>query len=132
MKEITDFIKEKWLNLFGLMMSRYKASCVNHSYTKNGDDIDLLYMSRKEGRKGLDSTEDKVDTSIRRLEEKIKKGKGRLISPTRNNTNNTMINRITITRKQKWEEKQLYENFKRNLKGKDVDMIKIKKPKVRN
>ena len=35
------------------------------------------------------------------------------IGSTRNNTENTMNNRMTITRKQKWEGKQLYGRFKR-------------------
>ena len=43
-----------------------------------------------------------------RLKDYIGKRKGRLITSTRNNTDGT-----TITRKQKWEEKQLYGSFKR-------------------
>ena len=54
-----------------------------------------------------------VDTSIHRLEDYIKKNKERLITANRNNRNNTKNNRITITRKQKWEEQQLYRHFKR-------------------
>ena len=42
-----------------------------------------------------------------------KKSKERLSTATRNNTNKTMINRTTITRKYKREEKQLYGHFKR-------------------
>ena len=38
-------------------------------------DIDRPYISRKEGGRGLDSIEDSVDTSIRRLEDYIKKSK---------------------------------------------------------
>ena len=38
----------------------------------------------------------------------MKKSKEKLFTVTRNNTNNTGINRTAITRKQKWEEKQLY------------------------
>ena len=41
------------------------------------------------------------------------KSRGRLITATRNTADNTRTNRTTITRKQKWEEKQLYESFKR-------------------
>ena len=37
---------------------------------------------------------------------------GGLITAIGNNTDNTMDNRMTITRKQKWEEKQLYGHFK--------------------
>ena len=65
-------------------------------------------MSRKEG----GSIKDSVDTSIRRLEDYIKKSKERLIAATKNNTNRTRINRTTISQKQKWEEKQLHGYFK--------------------
>ena len=33
------------------------------------DDVDRLYVSRKEGGRGLASTEDTVDASIQRLED---------------------------------------------------------------
>ena len=42
--------------------------------------------------------------------EKLVRG---LIMAIRNNTNNTIDNRMTITRKQKWERKQLHGRFKR-------------------
>ena len=48
-----------------------------------------------------------------RFKYNFKKRRGRLITATRNNTNNTSINRTKITRKIKREEKQLYEHFKR-------------------
>ena len=38
------------------------------------DDIDRLNVSRKEGGKGLTSTEDRIDASIQRLEDNIKSG----------------------------------------------------------
>ena len=66
------------------------------------DDVDKLYVLRKEGR-GLDSMENSVDASIRRLEDYIEKRGGRLITATRNNTDNTRTNGMTITRKQKGE-----------------------------
>ena len=69
--------------------------------------------NREEGGRGLTSIQDSVDASIKRLEDYIKKRRRRLITYTRNNTENTRINRTTITRKQKWEEKQLYGYFKR-------------------
>ncbi len=77
------------------------------------DDDDRLYVSRKEGGGGLANIEDSVDASIQRLEENIEKQKGPLAAATRNDTDNTMTNRMTITRKQKWEEKQFYGRFKR-------------------
>ena len=77
------------------------------------DDVDRLYVSRKEGGRGLASIEDSVGTSIHRLENYIQKHEERLITATRHKTENTMNNRMTITRKQKWEGKQLYGRFKR-------------------
>ena len=77
------------------------------------DDVDRLYVSRKEGGRGLSSIEDSVDTSIQRLEDYIEKNEGGLTRAIRSNTDNTNINRTTITRKQKWEEKQLYGFLKR-------------------
>ena len=77
------------------------------------DDVDRLYVSRKEGGRGLTSIEDSVDASIQRLEDFIGKRGVRLIRTTRNKTNDTRISRMTITRKQKREEKQLYGCFTR-------------------
>ena len=37
------------------------------------DDVDRLYVSRKEGRRGLTSIKDSVDASIQRLEDYIEK-----------------------------------------------------------
>ena len=65
------------------------------------DDVDRLYVSRKEGGRGLASIEDSVDASIQRLEDYIQKQDGALITAIRNDTDNTMDNRMTITRKQK-------------------------------
>ena len=77
------------------------------------DDEDRLYAPRKEGGRGLTSIENSVDTSIQRLEEYIEKHEGGLITAIRNNTDSTIDNRMTKTRKQKWEEKQLHGRFKR-------------------
>ena len=63
----------------------------------------------KERKREYANIEERVDTSIRKLEDSMKKGKERLITATRNNI---MICRTT-TRKQKCEEKQLYGHFKR-------------------
>ena len=67
------------------------------------DDVDRLYVPRKEGGRGLASIEDSVDTSIQRLEDYIEKHERGLITVIRNNTDNTIDNRMTKTRKQKWE-----------------------------
>ena len=65
------------------------------------DDVDGLYVSRKEGGRGLTSIEDSIDVSIQRLEDYIQKHDGGLITVIRNDTDNTMDNRMAITRKQK-------------------------------
>ena len=77
------------------------------------DDVDRLNVSRKEGVRGLASIEDSVDASIQRLEDYIEKHERGLITAIRNHTDNTIDNRMTRTRKQKWKEKQLYRHFKR-------------------
>ena len=77
------------------------------------DDVDRLYVSRKEEGRGLASIEDSVDTSIHRLENYIQKHEEGLITATRHETQKTMNNWMTITRKQKREGKQLYSRFKR-------------------
>ena len=79
------------------------------------DNVDKLYVSREEGGRGLAGNEDSVDASIQWLEEYLEKYGGGLITATRNNIDNTLANRMTITRKQKWEEKQLYRRFKRPI-----------------
>ena len=70
------------------------------------DDVNRLYVSRKEGGRGLASIEDSVDASIQRLEDYIEKHKRGLIAAIRNDTNNSIEDRMTKTRKQKWEEKK--------------------------
>ena len=84
-----------------------------HKALHSRDDVDRLCVSRKEGGRGLASIEDNADASIQRLEDYIGKQEGGLFTAIRNNTDNTIDNRMTITRKQKWEGKQLYGRFKR-------------------
>ena len=55
---------------------------------------------------------DFVDASIQRLVHYIEKHEEKLITATRNNTDNTRINGTTITRKQKCEENEHYGRFK--------------------
>ena len=71
-----------------------------------------MYLEKWGGR-GLASIEDSVDASIQRLEDYIEKHEQGLITAIRNDTDNTRDDRMTTTRKQKWEEKQLYGRFKR-------------------
>ena len=87
------------------LMTRNKAL----HFRDNGD---RLYVPRKERGRGLASIEDSVDTSMQRLEDYIEKQEGGLITAIRNNTDNTIDNRMTKTRKQKWEGKQLHGRFK--------------------
>ena len=70
------------------MDQRTRKLVTMHKVLHPRDDVDRLYVSRKEGRRGLASIEDRVNASIQRLED------------------NTMDNRLKVTRKQKWEEKQ--------------------------
>ena len=76
-----------------------------HKALHSRDDVDRLYVSRKEGRIGLGSTKDSVDASIQRLEDYIEKYERGLITTIKNDTDNTIDDRMTTKRKQKWEEK---------------------------
>ena len=95
------------------MEQRTRKLMTMHNVLHPRDDVNRLYVSRKEGEKGLARNEDTVDSSIQGLEDYIEKHEGRLITVIENDTDNTMANRLTITRKQKWEAKQLYRHFKR-------------------
>ena len=99
------------------MNQRTRKLMTMHKALHPRDDVDRLYVFRKEGGRGLASIEDSIDTSIHRLENYIQKHEGGLITATRHETENTMNNRMTITRKQKWEGKQLYGRFKRLIKN---------------
>ena len=77
------------------------------------DDVHRLYVLRKEGGSGFASIEDSVVASINRLEDNIEMYGGRVITAPRHNTDKTRSNWTTISRKQKWQEKQLYGCFKR-------------------
>ena len=86
-----------------------------HKALHPGDDVDRLNESRKGGGRGLTSIEDSVVASIQRLEDLLENRDGKLITATRNNTDNMRTDRKTITRKQTWEEKQLCGRFKRQI-----------------
>ena len=70
-----------------------------HKVLHPRDDVDRLYVSRKEGGRRLASIKDSVDASIQRLEGYIEKHEGGLITAIRNDTDNTMDIRMTIPRK---------------------------------
>ena len=95
------------------MDQRTRKVMTMHKALHPWDDVDRLYVSRKEGGGGVASIEESVDASIQQLEEYIEKHERGLITAIRNDTDNTIDDRMTTTRKQKWEEKQLYGRFKR-------------------
>ena len=95
------------------MDQRTRKLMTVHKALHHREDVDRRYVSRKEGGRGLASVEDSVDSSILRLDDYTEKHEGGMITVIKNDTDNTMANRITITRKQRWEEKQLYGRFKR-------------------
>ena len=70
-----------------------------HKASHPSDDVDRLYVSRKDGGRGIASNEDSIDTSIKGLEDKIEKHERGLIIANRNGTDNTMANRMIITRR---------------------------------
>ena len=95
------------------MDQRTRKLMTMHKVLHPRDDVDRLYVSRKEGGRRLASIEDSGDASIQRLEDYIEKHEGGMITAIRNNTDNTIESRMTKTSKQKWEEKQLHGRFKR-------------------
>ena len=90
------------------MDQRTRKLMTMHKALHPRDDVGRLYVSRKEGGRGLASIEDTADASIQRLEDYIEKHERGLITTIRNDTNNTIDERMTTTRKQKWEGKLLY------------------------
>ena len=94
------------------MDQRTRKLMTIHKALHPRSDVDRLYVSRKEAGRELASNEDSVNASIQRLEDYTQKRK-RLITATRNDSDNPKTSRTTITRKQRWEEKQLYGRFKR-------------------
>ena len=63
-----------------------------HKALHSRDNVDRLYVSRKEGGSRPASTEDRVDASIQRLEDNIEGYEGGLITAIRNETEYTMGN----------------------------------------
>ena len=92
------------------MDQRTRKLMTMHKALHPRDDVDRLYVSWKEGGRGLTSIEDSVDA--RQLEYFIEKHERGLITTIRYDTDNTIDDRMTTTRK-KSEEKQLYGRFKR-------------------
>ena len=69
-----------------------------HKAFHPSDDVDRLYVLRKEGGRGLASIDDSVDASIQRLEDYMQKHEGLPITAIRKDNDNTMDNRMIITR----------------------------------
>ena len=84
------------------MDQRTRKLMTMHKTLHHRDDVDRLYVSRKEGGIGLASIEDSVDASIQRLEDYREKHERGLITTIRNDTDNMIDDRMTTTRKQKW------------------------------
>ena len=95
------------------MDQRSRKLMTMHKALHSRDDVNRLYVSRTEARRGLASIEVSVDASIQRLEGYIEKHERGLITDIRNDTDNTIDDRMTTTRKQKWEKKQFCGRFKR-------------------
>ena len=91
------------------MDQRTRKLMTMHETLHPRDDVDRLYVCTKEGARGLTNIEDIVDASI---QDYIGKNEQGLITAIRNDTDNTIDDRMT-TKKQKWEEKQDYGRFKR-------------------
>ena len=80
------------------MHQRTRKLMTMHKALHPRDNVDRLYESRKEGVRGLTSIEDSVDASIQWLEDYIEKHEGGLVMAIKNNTDNMVTNRMTITR----------------------------------
>ena len=93
------------------MDQKWRELMTMHKTLHPRDNVDKVHVSKKEGSGGIASCENSVDASIQRLEHYIEKHEGGLITANRKDTDNTMAERMTINRKQKWEGKQLYGRF---------------------
>ena len=98
---------------FKQMDQRTRKLITMHKALHPRDDVGKLYVSRKQGGRGLDSIDDTADASIQQLEDYIEKHERGLITIIRVDTDNTINERMTTIWKQKWEGKQLYDRFKR-------------------
>ena len=72
------------------MDQRTREVMTMHKALHPRDDVDRLYVSRKEGGRGLANIEDSVDASIQRLKDFIEKHERGLITAIRNDTENTI------------------------------------------
>ena len=84
------------------MDQRTRKLMTMHKALHPRDDVDRLCVSKKEGGRGLASIEDTVDASIQQLEDYTEKHERGLITTIRIDTDNTINERMTTTRKLKW------------------------------
>ena len=80
------------------MDQRTRKRMTMHKALHPRDDIDRIYVSRKKEGRGLASIEVSVDTSIQRLEDYIEKHERGLITAIRNDTDNTIDDRMATTK----------------------------------
>ena len=73
------------------MDPRKRKLITMHKTLHLGDDVNRLYVSRKEGVRALANVEDSVDASIQGLEEYTKKSKEKFIIAAKNSTDSIMI-----------------------------------------
>ena len=97
----------------GVKNSKNRINSKRH-YTPETTLTDYMYQEKRE-EEDLPASKNWhiIDTSIQRLEDYIEKHERGLITAIRNNTDNTIDNRMTKTRKKKLEGKQLHGRFKR-------------------
>ena len=94
------------------MDQRTKKLMTKHKVLYPKGDVDRQFLLGKRGR-GLSSIVNFIDASLHGLEDDIKKSKERLITAANNKCGNISTERKTTkTRKENWEEKQLFEYFK--------------------
>ena len=87
-------------HLLKLINQKTRKLITMHKALYSKDDIDCMCPEKKEEE---DLPAFKIASMHERLEDYIKKSRGRLITATINNTDNTSINRTKIARKQKWD-----------------------------
>ena len=80
------------------MKQRTRKLMTMHKALHPRGNIDRQYVSRKEEGRGFASIKDGVDSSIQRLQDYIQKHKRGLFTAIKNETDNMMDNRKTITR----------------------------------
>ena len=102
-----------------------------HKALNPRDDVDRLYVWRKEARRRFASIQDSVNASIQQLEDCVNRRRRRLIRATRNNPDNTSIHETKIIRKQKWEENNCMDTSSHkqvNSHSKNLDTAQKRKP----